>query len=117
MLGTWKVFNFYNKMKSFIRSELLLYFMLFPIAAICSLIYTRDVGTIKQNNLGLDFEYVPVDEGSSFISRAEPIGKNSHPWILSLQQKPKSVIDTNEHYICIGYMRKRIRFKTNLCTN
>jgi len=91
--------------------------MLFPIAAACGLIYTSNVGTIKQNNLGLDFEYVPVDEGSSFICKAEPIGENSHPWILSLQPRPKSVIDTNEHYICIGYMRKRIRLKANLCTN
>jgi len=104
-------------MKSFIRSELLLYLMLFPIAAACGLIYTKNIGTIKQNNLGLDFEYIPVDEGSSFICKAEPIGENSHPWILSLQPKPKPFIDTNEHYICIGYMRKRIRLITNLCTN
>ena len=55
MFGTWKVFDFYNTMKSFIRSELLLYFMLFPIAAACGLIYTSNVGIIKQNNLGLDF--------------------------------------------------------------
>jgi hypothetical protein len=104
-------------MKSFIRSEVLLYLLLFPIGAVCAFFYTKNVGPIKQYNLGLDFEYVPVDEGSSFICRAEPIGKNSQPWILSLQQKQKTVIDTNEHYICIGYMRKRIRLKANLCTN
>jgi len=104
-------------MKSFIRSELLLYLLLFPIGAVCAFFYTKNVGPIKQYNLGLDFEYVPVDEDSSFICRAEPIGKNSQPWILSLQEKPKTVIDTNEHYICIGYMRKRIRLKANLCTN
>ena len=104
-------------MKSFITSELLLYLSLFPIAAVCAFFYTKNLGPIKQYNLGLDFEYVPVDEGSSFICRAEPIGENGHPWILSLQPKPKPVIDTNEHYICIGYMRKRIRLKPNLCTN
>jgi hypothetical protein len=104
-------------MKSFITSELLLYLSLFPIAAVCAFFYTKNVGPIKQYNLGLDFEYVPVDEGSSFICKAEPIGENSQPWILSLQPKPKPVIDTNEHYICIGYMRKRIRLKPNLCTN
>ena len=104
-------------MKSFILSDVLLYLLLFPIAAVFAFLYTKNVGPIKQYNLGLDFEYVPVDEGSSFICKAEPIGENSHPWILSLQEKPKPIIDTNQHYICIGYMRKQIRLKTNLCTN
>ena len=104
-------------MKSFIRSELLLYLMLFPIGAVCAFFYTKNVGPIKQYNLGLDFEYVPVDEGSSFICRADPIGENSQPWILSLLEKPKSTIDTNQHYIMVGYMMKQIRLRTNICKN
>ena len=104
-------------MKSFILSDLLIYFMLFPIAFICFLIYMKDMKPAKQHNLGLDFEYVPVDEGSSFVSHAEPIGENSQPWMLSLIEKPKPVIDTNQYYVMVGYMMKQIRFKTNLCTN
>jgi hypothetical protein len=104
-------------MKSFILSDLLPYFMLFPIAFVCSLIYMKDIKPVKQHNLGLDFEYMPVDEGSSFISHAEPIGENSQPWILSLQEKPKPTIDTNQYYVMVGYMMKQIRFKTNLCKN
>ena len=104
-------------MKSFITSELLLYLSLFPIAAVCAFFYTKNVGPIKQHNLGLDFEYVPVDEGSSFVCRAEPIGENSQPWILSLQEKPKPIIDTNQYYVMVGYMMKQIRLRTNLCKN
>lgn len=104
-------------MKSFIRSELLFYFTLFPIAYICALFYMKDIKPVKQHNLGLDFEYVPVDEGSSFVSHAEPIGQNSHPWILSLQEKPKPIIDTNQYYVMVGYMMKQIRLRTNLCKN
>lgn len=91
--------------------------MLFPIAYVCALIYIKDTKPIKQYNLGLDFEYVPVDEGSSFVSHTEAIGQNSHPWLLSLQEKSKPVIDTNQHYIMVGYMMKQIRLRTNICKN
>jgi len=104
-------------MKSFILSDLLFYFMLFPIAYACAFIYMKDIKPEKQYNLGLDFEYVQIDEGSSFVSQAEPIGQNSQPWILSLLEKPKPTIDTNQHYIMVGYMMKQIRLKTNLCKN
>jgi hypothetical protein len=104
-------------MKSFIISELLPYLTLFPIAYICSLIYMKDIKPEKQYHLGLDFEYIPVDEGSSFVSHAEPIGEKSQPWMLSLIEKPKPIIDTNQHYIMIGYMMKQIRLRTNLCKN
>ena len=104
-------------MKSFILSDLLFYFMLFPIAYICALFYMKDIKPEKQYNLGLDFEYVPVDEGSSFVCYAEPIGENSQPWMLSLLEKPKPTIDTNQHYIMVGYMMKQIRLRTNICKN
>ena len=104
-------------MKSFILSDFLFYLLLFPIAAFFAFFYTKNVGPIKQHNLGLDFEYVPVDEGSPFVCRADPIGENSQPWMLSLLEKPKSTIDTNQHYIMVGYMMKQIRLRTNICKN
>lgn len=66
---------------------------------------------------GLEFTYV-TEEASCFTKGIEPLGLNSHKWILNLNShKPSNPIYNEAIYVSVGYMIKQVRLKTNLCKN
>lgn len=68
--------------------------------------------TLKQQieNSGMDFEYV-TDEGSCFTQRADPVGPESHKYILSLHRPEPSANKEEPVYVSVGYMMKQVRLK------
>jgi len=65
----------------------------------------------------LEFAYV-TQESSCFTKGIEPIGLESHKWILNLNShKPSNPIYNEAIYVSVGYMIKEVRLKTNLCKN
>ena len=83
-------------------------------------VYSPHASMVKQqiDNHGMDFEYV-TDEGSCFTQRAEPIGHDSHKYILSLGKPAKPTNNEEPVYVSVGYMMKqvRIRHRSNLLTS
>ena len=83
-------------------------------------VYSPHAFMVKQqiDNHGMDFEYV-TDDGSCFTQRAEPIGHESHKYILSLSKPAKPTNAEEPLYVSIGYMMKqvRIRHKSNTLTS
>jgi hypothetical protein len=67
---------------------------------------------VKQHmdTYGMDFEYV-TPEGSCFTQNAEPIGHDSHKYILSLGKPVKPVIAEEPLYVMVGYTMKQVRLK------
>ena len=113
MLGTWKIFYFYNTMNKIYYT-----FSIFITGLIFCLAYMPE-STLQEDikKSGLEFVYV-TKEASCFTKGIEPIGLNSHKWILNLNNhKPSNPIYNEPIYVSVGYMIKEVRLKTNLCTN
>jgi hypothetical protein len=85
-------------------------------ACIFYTVYSPQSSTVKQQieNSGMDFEYV-TDEGSCFTQRGDPIGPDSHRYILSLHKPEKPTNKEEPLYVSVGYMMKqvRIRYRSN----
>jgi hypothetical protein len=65
---------------------------------------------------GLEFGYV-TKEASCFTKGIEPIGLNSHKWILNLNShKPSNPIYNEAIYVSVGYMMKQVtlKYKSNV---
>ena len=75
-------------------------------------VYSPHASMVKQqiDNYGMDFEYV-TDEGSCFTHRAEPIGHDSHKYILSLNKPAKPTNTEEPLYVMVGYTMKQVRLK------
>jgi len=80
-------------------------------ACIFYAVYSPQPFTVKQQieNSGMDFEYV-TDEGSCFTQRADPIGPESHKYILSLHKTEPTKKD-EPLYVMVGYTMKQVRLK------
>lgn len=75
-------------------------------------VYSPHPFLVKQqiDNYGMDFEYVN-NEGSCFTQSAEPIGHDSHKYILSLGKPVKPTNAEEPLYVMIGYTMKQVRLK------
>ena len=75
-------------------------------------VYSPHASMVKQqiDNYGMDFEYV-TDEGPCFTQRAEPIGHDSHKYILSLGKPAKPTNAEEPLYVMVGYTMKQVRLK------
>jgi hypothetical protein len=65
---------------------------------------------------GLEFVYV-TKEASCFTKGIEPIGLESHKWILNLNSRKSSNAIYNEAiYVSVGYMIKQVtlKYKSNV---
>jgi hypothetical protein len=58
----------------------------------------------------MDFEYV-TPEGSCFTQNIEPIGHDSHKYILSLGKPAKPAFAEEPLYVMVGYTMKQVRLK------
>ena len=67
---------------------------------------------VKQHmdTYGMDFEYV-TPEGSCFTQNIEPIGHDSHKYILSLGKPAKPTNAEEPLYVMVGYTMKQVRLK------
>ena len=77
--------------------------------------------TLKEDieRSGLEFGYV-TKEASCFTKGIEPIGLESHKWILNLNSaKPSNMISNEPVYVSVGYMIKevRLKYKSNVFQN
>ena len=83
-------------------------------------VYSPHASMVKQqiDNHGMDFEYV-TDDGSCFTQRAEPIGHESHKYILSLNTPAKPINVEEPLYVMVGYTMKqvRVRYRSNTLTS
>jgi hypothetical protein len=83
-------------------------------------VYSPHASMVKQqiDNHGMDFEYV-TDEGSCFTKHAEPIGHDSHKYILSLGKPAKPTNTEEPLYVMVGYTMKqvRVRYRSNALTS
>jgi hypothetical protein len=83
-------------------------------------VYSPHASMVKQqiDNHGMDFEYV-TDDGSCFTQRAEPIGHESHKYILSLNTPAKPTNAEEPLYVMVGYTMKqvRVRYRSNTLTS
>ena len=83
-------------------------------------VYSPHASMVKQqiDNHGMDFEYV-TEEGSCFTQRAEPIGHESHKYILSLGKPAKPTNTEEPLYVMVGYTMKqvRVRYRSNALTS
>ena len=83
-------------------------------------VYSPHASMVKQqiDNYGMDFEYV-TPEGSCFTQHIEPIGHDSHKYILSLGAPAKPAIAEEPVYVMVGYTMKqvRIRYRSNALTS
>jgi hypothetical protein len=75
-------------------------------------VYSPHASMVKQHMdaYGMDFEYV-TDDGSCFTQRAEPIGHESHKYILSLGKPAKPTNTEEPLYVMVGYTMKQVRLK------
>lgn len=75
-------------------------------------VYSPHASMVKQqmDNYGMDFEYV-TPAGSCFTQRAEPIGHESHKYILSLGKPAKPTNAEEPLYVMVGYTMKQVRLK------
>ena len=74
--------------------------------------------TLKEDieKSGLEFGYV-TKEGSCFTKGIEPLGLDSHKWILNLNShKPSNPIYNEAIYVSVGYMMKQVtlKYKSNV---
>lgn len=81
-------------------------------ACIFYTVYSPHPFLVKQQieNSGMDFEYV-TDEGSCFTQRGDPIGPDSHRYILSLGKPAKPTNKEEPLYVMVGYTMKEVRLK------
>ena len=72
----------------------------------------------QMDNYGMDFEYV-TPEGSSFTQHIEPIGHDSHKYILSLGAPAKPTNAEEPLHVMVGYTMKqvRVRYRSNALTS
>jgi hypothetical protein len=75
-------------------------------------VYSPHSSMVKQHmdTYGMDFEYV-TPEGSCFTQNIEPIGHDSHKYILSLGKPAKPAIAEEPLYVMVGYTMKQVRLK------
>ncbi len=75
-------------------------------------VYSPHSSMVKQHmdTYGMDFEYV-TNESSSFALHVEPIGHDSHKYILSLGKPVKPAIAEEPLYVMVGYTMKQVRLK------
>ena len=75
-------------------------------------VYSPHASMVKQHvdTYGMDFEYVNA-EGSCFTQHIEPIGHDSHKYILSLGAPAKPTNAEEPLYVMVGYTMKQIRLK------
>ena len=75
-------------------------------------VYSPHSSMVKQHmdTYGMDFEYV-TPEGSCFTQNIEPIGHDSHKYILSLGASVKPAIAEEPLYVMVGYTMKQVRLK------
>ncbi len=74
--------------------------------------------TLKEDieKSGLEFGYV-TKEASCFTGGIEPLGLDSHKWILNLNSiKPSNPIYNEAIYVSVGYMIKEVtlKYKSNV---
>ena len=102
-----KIFSLYNSM-----NKIPLIVGVCIAISIFYTVYSPHSSLVKQqiDNYGMDFEYV-TDEGSCFTQRAEPIGHDSHKYILSLGKSSKPTNAEEPLYVMVGYTMKQIRLK------
>ena len=93
-------------------------FSVFMTGLIFCLAYMPE-STLQENieKSRLEFVYV-TEENSCFTKGVEPLGLDSHKWILNLNShKQSNPIHNEAIYVWVGYMIKEVRLKTNLCKN
>lgn len=95
-------------------------FSVFITGLIFSLAYMPQ-STLREDikKSGLEFTYV-TEEASCFIKGIEPLGLNSHKWILNLNNhKSSNSIYDETLYVSVGYMMKevKLKYKSNICQN
>jgi hypothetical protein len=75
-------------------------------------VYSPHSSMVKQHidTYGMDFEYV-TPEGSCFTQNIEPIGHDSHKYILSLGKPVKPAVAEEPLYVMVGYTMKQVRLK------
>ena len=75
-------------------------------------VYSPHASMVKQHmdTYGMDFEYV-TPEGSCFTQNIEPIGHDSHKYILSLGKPAKPTNAEEPLYVMVGYTMKQVRLK------
>ncbi len=75
-------------------------------------VYSPHSSMVKQHmdTYGMDFEYV-TPEGSCFTQHIEPIGHDSHKYILSLGKPAKPTNTEEPLYVMVGYTMKQVRLK------
>lgn len=83
--------------------------IVFAIYVFYSVYGPQDTLKKQIENNGMDFEYV-TEEGSCFTQRADPVGPESHKYILSLH-RPEPSNKQEPVYVMIGYMMKQVRLK------
>ena len=69
--------------------------------------------TLKEDieKSGLEFVYA-TEENSCFTKGIEPLGLDSHKWILNLNShKPSNPIYNEAIYVSVGYMMKQVKLK------
>ena len=83
-------------------------------------VYSPHASMAKQHidTYGMDFEYV-TPEGSCFTQHIEPIGHDSHKYILSLGAPAKPTNTEEPLYVMVGYTMKqvRVRYRSNALTS
>jgi len=83
-------------------------------------VYSPHASMVKQqmDTYGMDFEYV-TPAGSSFTQHIEPIGHESHKYILSLGAPAKPTNAEEPLYVMVGYTMKqvRVRYRSNALTS
>jgi hypothetical protein len=83
-------------------------------------VYSPHSSMVKQHidTYGMDFEYV-TPEGSCFTQNIEPIGHESHKYILSLGKPAKPTNAEEPLYVMVGYTMKqvRVRYRSNALTS
>jgi hypothetical protein len=65
---------------------------------------------------GLEFGYA-TQQASCFTKGIEPLGLESHKWILNLNStKPSNIISNEPVYVSVGYMMKQVtlKYKSNV---
>ena len=102
-----KIFCLYNSM-----NKIYYIFSIFITGLLFCLAYIPQT-TLKEDieKSGLEFGYV-TEEVSCFTKGIEPLGLDSHKWILNFNRdKPSNIISNEPVYVSVGYMIKEVRLK------
>ena len=82
--------------------------------------YSPHASMVKQHmdTYGMDFEYV-TNASSSFALHVDPIGHDSHKYVLCLGASVKPAIAEEPLYVMVGYTMKqvRVRYRSNALTS